>query len=862
MASHTGQKVFVEPFLVSVMKGLLSRKLRLALSGLAVMLGVMAVAGALILTDHLSYSFTSMFRTVSSDIDVQVTSKPAVDESDDPGPPAPTQIQASTISTIESVDGVQSADGRVYVEGAKVIGKDGKMAVLNAPRFGEAWRGETDVVQLRSGRGPRAPNEVAINATLAKDAGFSVGDTVGILTLEPKREFTVVGVFGYTGDRGTFFGESRVAFEPTTAATLLLGAVDVYSSIDVTAKSGISVAQLRDELRKTLGDDYEVKTGAQVADEQAATSQEIVSRLRSVLLGFAAVALFVGIFLIVNTFSILIAQRTKELALLRSLGASAKQMVGSVLVEATAIGLLASAVGLFAGLGVANLLMMLMEANSGIQLPAIGFSLPASVIITAFVVGVVVTVAAAVVPALRASRVPPIAAMRELATKDKPLTVMTLGGLLASIVGSAAIALALTVDLGNELWVLLAGIVVAFIGVTMLTPALSGPAVSVLGRAMSWSLPGALGRRNAARNPRRTAITAAALMVGITLVTGISVVASSFKSSISEVLRSDVHAELVIAGEQSGPTPPSFDAKIMPKVREIDGVRSAVALYTDQVQASGKRVTATATDIAGLKPIVDLRVKDGLLRALRPGEVLIDDEFADDRRVSVGEAIPVAARRGAERHLTVVGVFERSQVLGSAMLLSEADAAGHFRTPQASRAYITVPDESRVDNVRKQINALVHDNPEVSAMDLSGFVAQQNGQVDMIVTMLFVLVALALLIAVLGIVNTLTLSIVERTRELGLVRAIGMARKQVVAMVTTESVVVAVFGALLGMVVGTALGAGAVAALRDSGITTLTIPWFWLATFAGGAVLVGLLAGFGPALKASRVNILRAIAYE
>ncbi len=779
------------------------------------------------------------------------------------GGPATTEpVPADLVTRIAATPGVRVASGDVSVDGARVVGPDGKViASTGPPRLGIAWHGDDGLIELRSGRGPRQPDEVAINASLAQESGVSVGDQVGVLTRQPKRTFTVVGVFGYRGARDSLAGETRVAFTEPVAQELMLGRTGVYSAVNVRAANGTSAGTLRDAIAAAVGHGYTVRTGQQVADAQSTAAGQFLGLIRSVLLGFAGVALFVGIFLILNTFSILVAQRTRELALFRSLGAGRGQVIGSVLIEATVVGLVAATLGLAAGFGVAALLKTVMQTQSGVRLQA-GLTMPVSAVVASYLVGVAVTVIAALLPALRASRIPPVAAMREAATPDKPLTAVTIGGAVPAVAGAGLVAAALFAHLGGAtLAALLGGVLLVFVGAAMLTPAVSRPAVAVLGRAFSWSTPGQLGRRNSARNPRRTAITAAALMVGMALVTGVSVLASSMTASIEQLLTKNLGADLVIAGDGWGPSMPTYDPAVIDQVRQLPGVRQAVAVYSDAAQVGTDATQVEAGDAAAMADILRLKATAGELRTLRHGETLVDEVFAADRHLAVGGTVELTTALGGPRTYTVVGIFGRSQVLPGP-LLSVADAIAGFRTPQATWGYVSLQPRADARAVRAQVNALLRDNPEVSVRNQSDFVAQQANQVNSFAVMLYVLLGLALVIAVLGIVNTLALSVLERTRELGLLRAVGMRRTQIIHMVTVESVVISVFGALLGLAVGSGLGAAVVRALTEQGISVLVLPWGSMVVFLALAVVAGLLAAIAPAVRAARIDVLRAIAYE
>jgi putative ABC transport system permease protein len=851
--------------LTATLKGLLARKLRLLLSGLAVVLGVMAVSGALVLTDTLGRSFDALFQTVNQNLDVQVSGAQNVQDGERGGDPVTTPIPAAVVREVAAVPGVHSAIGVVIVDGARVIGPDGKViGSAGPPRFGVGWRGEVGFTELRTGRGPEAPEELAISAGLAKQGGFQVGDKLGVLTLQPKRTFTLVGIFGYTGDRDSLGGETRVAFTEPVAQQLMLGQPGTYSVVNVQARQGTSPETLRDAIQARLGGGYVVRTRQQVAADQASDVEGFLGFIRAFLLGFAGVALFVGVFLIFNTFSILVAQRTRELALLRALGAGRGQVLRSVLVEAVVVGLLAATIGLVAGLGVATLLRAVMEAQSGLRFPDAGLTLPGSAIVASYLVGVLITVVAALLPALRASRVPPMAALRDAATPDKPLTGLTVTGAAPTLLGVVAVGAALFGDLGDAtLPALLGGVLLAFVGVAMLMPAIGRPAVAVLGRALAWSMPGKLGPHNSARNPRRTAITAAALMVGIALVTGVSVLASSLEASLQGVVGQSLAAELIISGDDvGGPSTATYDPNVIDQVKRLPGVAQAVAVHTDVAQLGTEATDVAAGDVAAVADIFRLRATAGQLRTLQRGELVVDDELANSRGLSVGGAVQLTIQRRGPQSYTVIGVFERSRLVPGPLLLSLDDATAGFRSPQANFGYIRLQQGADADAVQRRVDALLKNNPEVGVRSQAGFLAQLTSQVDTAVVMLYVLLGLSILIAVLGIINTLALSILERTRELGLLRAVGMPRSKVAQMVAVESVVIATFGALLGVLVGSALGTAVVRAVPDEFVSVLSLPWRSMGVFVALAVIVGLAAAILPAVRAARTDVLRAIAYE
>jgi putative ABC transport system permease protein len=845
----------------ATMKSLLSRKLRLILSGLAVILGVMFVSGAFVLTDTMKRSFDGLFATVYSNVDVSVSAKPEVD--DDRRDGTPSNLPAAVLDQVRSVPGAAKVTGQVSADGARIIGRNGKvLTTFGPPRIGENWTGESELLQLRSGRGPQAPDEVALNAAAATASGYKVGDEVGVLTLQPKKTFKVVGVFGYSGNRDSIGGAQEVAFTTPVAQELMLGENDVYSSVDVRAGPGTTPEALRDAVAAKVGAGYNVRTGAQLRAEAAKSVNEGLSFFNNVLIGFAGVALFVGTFLILNTFSIIVAQRTRELALMRALGSSRRQVIGSVLVEAVAIGLIASIVGLAAGIGVGAGLAWVFGHVGGANLALAGIGVPAAAVIGAFSVGILVTLVAAVLPAIRASRIPPIAALQEAATPDRPLTKLSVGGALVGAAGGTMLGLGLSgKGGGNTLELILGGVLISFIGVALLTPLLARPVVAVLGRLFSWSVPGKLGRLNSGRNPRRTAITAAALMVGLALITGVNVILTSATKSLHHMADTQVTADLIISGDGGMNGPATFDPAVMRQAAKIPGVARTAWEYDDRATIAGTvRGVGAVPDLGQYAGMFKLTAAAGTLAWSGPGQAVLDADTANDRHLKVGDTTTVQFSRGEPHTVKIVGVYAKNDVTGGWYL--SPDVIPDMRVQQPAWGFIGVSPGTDVAAVQHQVDTLLKDSPEVNVANRSQFVAQQAAQFDTLLTMIQVLLALAILIAVLGIVNTLALSVLERTRELGLLRAIGLRRGQTMRMVTVEAVVISVFGALLGLAVGTGLGAAVVRALKDDGFSALAFPWATMGTYLVLAALVGVIAAVIPAIRAARVNVLAAIAHD
>jgi putative ABC transport system permease protein len=841
----------------ATIKSLLSRKLRLVLSGLAVVLGVMFVAGSLVITDTLGRSFDRLLASAYDSIDVDVRAAPKVHTG---GPISP--IPANLLAEIRSTPGVASATGVVQVNNVRVIGTNGKVVSVFAgtPRFGTNWTGADKLSQVRQGRVPQADNEIAINAALARSAGYQVGDRVGVLTREPKKTFTLVGIIGYAGGQDSIGGAQQVVFTEPVAQELLLGGRNQYSNIVVDVAAGVSPTTVRDRLAATVGSEYQVQTGKERQASESKDAKAGLSFLNKVFLGFAGISLFVGVFLILNTFSIIVAQRTKELALLRAIGGSRRQMIGSVLVEALAIGLLASLLGLASGVGVGSLLAYVFGHLGGLDLPSAGVSVPPSAVIASFAVGILVTLVAAVLPALRASRIPPVAALQEVATQNRPLTRLTVAGGLLGTVGGGMLWYGLSGKAhSNTLIMIMVGVLLAFVGVALLTPVLARPVASVVGRLFSFSVAGRLGRRNAARNPRRTAITAAALMVGVAIITGVNVIMASTVQSMHKGADTDVKADLIISGDSRG-LPPTFDLTVLDNAGRIPGVRDVAGIYGDTAQINGEEtMVSAATDLPALAQMFTMRAAEGTLRTLGTDELVLDSREAKSRNLHAGNTVQVQLAHGELHTMTVVGVYSSDTFLG---WLLNKESARDFSRPQPSMGYLRLTDSSKLAEVRGQVDKLLADSPEVSVGDRDAFIAQKTKQLDTITKMIQVLLALAILIAVLGVVNTLALSVLERTRELGMLRSIGLLRGQTMRMVTVEAVVISVFGALLGMAVGSGLGAATVRALKSYGLIAMAFPWDKMAAYLVLAAIVGVVAGILPAIRAARINVLAAIAHE
>ncbi|GAA2150184.1 MULTISPECIES: ABC transporter permease [Glycomyces] len=847
----------------ATLKGMASRKARLVLTSLAVVLGTMFVAAAMVLTATMEKSVSGVIADAYTGVDAVVTRDTDGGGMGGPGNPAAMAIPAATLEQIRATDGVDRADGAIEGQ-VKALGENGKLVGTFAPTIGLNWasgEGQGDYIELREGRGPEADGEVAVSAKFAADSGFTVGDTVTVYSdtvdLESAVAYEIVGVYGLSGDRDSLAGETQVAFSTGDAQRLLTGGEDVYTSVYVYGD-----AVDTDAIAAAVGNDFKVQTGEE-ASEAAAQGFAVVSDFMGyIFLGFGLVAVFVSIFLIINTFTIIVAQRQRELALLRAIGAGRGQVVRSVLAEALIIGTGASIIGLGLGLllgwGLSEVVSATMMGGLPVQL-----LIPATTL-WALAVGIGVTVLSALLPAVKASSVPPVAAMREAVNPPKPLRGITIAGAIVFLAGAVLLAFGLTDNLGGEeLTGILVGVGIAFVGVTMLTPILSRPLVALLGAVMSWSFSGRLGKLNAGRNPRRTAITASALMIAVALITGIATLVSSIKSTTSEALDLNLNSDLIVSGAQGGASIPSFSPERVNEIRALPDVDEVGDVYADffNTKVNGEEAAlSSSSDLQAALAVFGGTVAEGSVADLAPDAVVVDEGTAKDRGVDVGDTVEVTFSDGTAEQLTIAAILEGYDLTNGWWVAP--DQVQHFMVQKPMQAYIQVAEGADVAAVQDEVDEILKDEPEVGVTNNAEFVEQQTGGLDTILAAVQILLALAMIIAVIGVVNTLVLSVLERTRELGLLRAVGMTRGQVRRMITVESVIICVFGAVLGIAVGIGLGWTVQQALEEEGLHNFALPWGLIATYLVAAVVVGLLAAIAPAARAAKLNVLGAIAYE
>jgi putative ABC transport system permease protein len=842
----------------ATLKGLLAHKFRFALTALAVVLGVAFVTGTYVLTDTIGQTFEDLFEDTRAGVDVEVRAEASFvgTMGDDRE-----RVREGLLGAVREVDGVAHAEGQLAGY-AQLVDKQGEaIAPQGPPTLGVSWPEAQGMSALavREGRPPTAEGEVAIDAGTARTHGFSVGDTVTVLFQGPAEEFEVVGIMGF-GDADNLAGATLAAFELDTAQRVL-GAEGRYDAIAVSGEPGVSASELRDRIQAALPPGVEAQTGEAVVEEQAGAVKEGLGFLSTALLIFAAVALFVGAFIIFNTFNILVTQRTRELALLRAIGASPGQVTRSVMAEALLVGLLASAIGLGGGILVAIGLQALLGAF-GAELPSSTLQVLPRTVVVAFVIGVGVTLVASIFPARRAARIAPVAAMKEI-DAVRPLRVrrrMLAGGAVAAL-GITALFTGLFADVGDTLMLVGLGIAVTFMGVAILSPLLSTILARIVGApaARVAGLPGRLGRQNALRNPRRTAATSSALMVGLALVGTFLIMGSSVKASVGRTIEDTFRADYLItstAGMMG-----SFSPMVASHLQNQEELGVVSQVRTGQWRDGGSTRFLSAVDPASIEEVASLGDVRGDISELAVTEVFVLERVAEDRGLAVGDVLEMEFAASGIQRMEVAGTYSESGILGDHLIslgaheLNYSESLDHWVLVRAAPGTSPAQGLAAVDRVLElQPNLQVQNQAELRR--------EQEREVDQLLGLVTVLLGLAVLIALLGIVNTLALSVYERTREIGLLRAVGMSRRQVRGMIRWESVIIALLGGILGLAVGFFFGWALVAALSGQGVTEFAVPGGQLLVFLALAGVLGIVAALGPARRAARLDVLQAITYE
>jgi putative ABC transport system permease protein len=842
----------------TTIKTLLARRLRLITTGFAVLLGVAFMSGTLVLTDTVSKTFNNLFATVFQHTDTVVRGeKLFTSRFGDQRP----RIDASLVSTVRAVPGVSAVEGGVQGY-AQLVDKKGKAVGKpnnGPPTFGGDWSEVADLnpFHLSSGHAPTADGQVVVDKGTADKAGYKAGDTATVLVQGPPMQVTIVGIAKF-GDTDSPGGASFVLFNQAEAQRVI-GEVGKFDTINVVATKGVSQEELQSRIAKVLPPGTEAVTGKEVVAENQRDIQKGLKFFKTFLLTFALIALFVGSFIIYNTFSIIVAQRSREMALLRAIGASRRQVLASVMLEAGVVGLIASVLGLLAGIGVAAGLKALL-AGFGIDIPAGGVVLSGNTVVTALIAGLFVSLAAALFPARKASKVPPVAAMRDAATETSTGSHRrAVAGVIVTGLGAAGLLYGLFGHSGGALAGVGFGAALTFVGVAVLGPVLAKPVSHAIGAPLPRlkGIAGTLARENAIRNPKRTSATAAALMIGVGLVGFITIFATSAKASFNKSVDRAFGGDFVIDTGTFGfgGASPDMAKRIaaLPEVKSVSAVRNA------ETQIAGSSQFLMAVDPVTFPSILDLDVAQGRIEDLGSHGLAVVDTVAKKKGWKIGDNVPMTFTKTGPQQFTIAAIFtDKVQTPGYVISLAAYEA--NFADQFDARVYVAKASGVTAARAKTAIETVTTAYPNASVQDQAEYKKAQAAQINTILNFIYVMLALAILIALMGIANTLALSIFERTRELGLLRAVGMTRRQLRATVRWESVIIALFGTAMGLVIGLFFGVALVKALNEQGITVLRIPIASLAVVTVIAALAGVAAAILPARRASKLDVLNAIA--
>ncbi len=832
-------------------KGLLAHKLRLMLTALAIILGVTFISGTFVLTDTLHNTFTALFSNIYSKIDFQV--RGVAQFGSDSSNAVRNPIPQSLLATVRGIPGVEAADGTVSGY-AQFVGHNGKaIETGGAPTLGIDYNGDPrlSVLHIIAGGPPTSAGDVLMDAGTAQKYDFTVGQRVRVLFAGPARTFTITGIAQF-GTASNLAGATLAAFTLPTAQAVL-DSPGLLGAINVVAKPGADKSAVERAITRVLPPGVEVVTGQTVVNESTNAVDSGLSFFNTALLIFAFISLFVGAFTIYNTFSIIVGQRTRELALLRVVGASRRQVFGSVLAEAAIVGFVSSLIGI--GVGVlAALGLKALISGFGITLPAGPLTFEARTVLVGLIVGTGVTLVAAIGPARNAVRIPPVAALSDRpADGGGSLRRLVSWGAGLTVAGAALLAVGLT---SGSVALVGIGAVCVFLGVAMLAPAVARPLSGVIGRPLARILgePGKLGRENSMRSPRRTAQTASALMVGLALVSAIAVFGASLSRSATSSVDQAIKADLILSSTGVS----GFSTLVPAEASKVPGVTAETTVYQGQFEVQGSLQSLTAVAIANLADTVILRMTSGSPAALAAGELLIDSTTATSKHLAVGDAVGVRFAKTGPATLRVGGVYQANSLIGS-YLVSNGVFLAHFSHPTVGAVLLATNGGAGVEAA---VTSALAGYPNVQVQTRAQFEQSQVSSVNQLLGLVYALLALAVVIALIGIVNTLMLSVLERTREIGLLRAVGMRRRQVRSMIRSEAVILAIFGAIIGIVVGTLMGLALVSALRQQGVTDTVVPVSNLVIFLVLAAVLGLIAASWPARRAAKLDVLAAIAAE
>lgn len=838
------------------LRSIASHKGRFALTCFAVTLGVAFVVASFVTVDTLRASIDGLFDTIGSKVDVTVRAEAATDANS--GFATRARLPEALEAEVASVDGVAVAEGSASGY-AQMVDKDGEPVTTNgAPFLGVSWGDHPEMypATMSEGRAPKGPNEVAIDADTSTEFDLDIGDTTSVLLTNGPREVTIVGLMTF-GDRNSLLGARLTAFDRAVAQEVF-DAPGEYDQIDVLADDGVDPDELAARIDAGLPDGIEALTSEETSDQQSSSTDDFVNIFQTVLLAFAGISIFVSAYLINNTFAIILGQRTRELSLLRGLGASSGQVRWGVTVEALAIGVLASAIGIPVGMALSNVLAKVLE-QIGFEFGDTERVLAGRTLFAALTIGVVVTVAATFLPARRAAQIPPVEGMSDgyhLPTGSRRRRALVGGAATALGVGALGLGL-FALEGGTAISSALGvGAVATLLGISMLAPFIT----PWLGRLISapfsrLGVSSSLASRNVARTPLRTARTASALMIGLTLVTMVLVVGTSIKAKVRDTISGSVRAELVA----TGPGFTGFSPDVTETIRAADGVRAVSGIRFDRVRFDNEPRDVIAMDSGALDQVLDIDVDEGDIADFKPGTFLLHVDDAKDLDLRPGDTVELEFAAGGPHEATLAATFNDATIVGNLVIPMEDFVEGYPVNDVDFQAYARLDDSSDVTSVTRRLEKALSAYPQVELNDQSEFLEDQEAQIDGFLAAINGLLLLALFIALMGIANTLGLSVLEREREIGLLRAVGMARRQTSRMIRTEAVTTSLIGALLGVATGALFGAAATIALPDSAAGAVAIPWGSLIGVVLVSTFCGLLAGLLPARRAARMPVLEAI---